>query len=188
MLRGHPNASTREVMRGKYSTGWQKTEVLFRFSTVCGGGAGLGGAIFNEGRLFVANVTFSGNLAVGGFGGSGDVNPSTGGGGGGGAAGGAVFNNGLLCMGAGNTFAGNRVIPGEGGRGNPGQDGSAAGPDVYDGPGGSQNCTSFTPTPTATNTPTDTPTDTPTATPPGTPQATGTPTPAPLTFLPALTR
>ncbi len=142
----------------------------------------INGAIVNLGRLFVANVTFSGNSATGGGdGGSGAMPPYCDNAG---AVGGAIFNNGLLCATGNNTFSGNTLPPGNTGAGNGGQAGSTAGPEVYDGPSGSQNCTAYTPIPTATNTPT--PTNTPMATPSGIPLATAPPTPAPLYFLPAI--
>jgi len=62
-----------------------------------GGGAGLGGAIFNRGSLIINNVTLTGNLAQGGNGGNDWANGqslSPGGGGGGGMGGNGADSNG----------------------------------------------------------------------------------------------
>ena len=60
------------------------------------GGAGRGGAVFNDtsGSLFITNCTFNGNVALGGNGGSGG--PS--GGNGGNGDGGAIYNLGALTI------------------------------------------------------------------------------------------
>ena len=69
---------------------------------LAGGGAGLGGAIFNQGELVLDGVTLQSNAAVGGNGGSGSTH-SPGGGGGLGGNGGAGSNGG----GGGGGFGGN---------------------------------------------------------------------------------
>jgi hypothetical protein len=82
-----------------------------------GGGAGLGGAIFNQGNLTMAGVTLAGNKAQGGNGGS---NTSPGGGGGGMGEDG----NGPIGGGFGGPFIG---TGGHGGAGNLGGGGGGGG-------------------------------------------------------------
>lgn len=82
-------------------------------SSMSGGGAGMGGAIFNQGALTLQRVTVSGNIAVGGFANGGPVYDRTNGEGGGG-----VGHN-ALASGQGGGFGG--PAPGaHGGAGGPG--------------------------------------------------------------------
>jgi hypothetical protein len=74
----------------------------------------LGGAIFNDGTLNVAQSTLTGNLAVGGNGGGGGPNGSGAGGGGGG---GAVFNGGGGYGSAGGAGGGGGGVGGPGAAG-----------------------------------------------------------------------
>jgi hypothetical protein len=98
-----------------------------------GGGAGLGGALFvNAGTVDVSNVTFTGNRAVGGNGGSGTHGGGGGGmGGNGGTSGGGGF--GLTATGGGGPGAFNGGNPGGTGTGGPGGPNGGGGGNSPDG-------------------------------------------------------
>jgi hypothetical protein len=82
-------------------------------SDLSGGGAGMGGAIFNQGTVALQRVTLSGNIAQGGFANGGLVKTPTAGEGGGG------IGQSALASGQGGGFGG--PAPGEhGGAGGPG--------------------------------------------------------------------
>jgi hypothetical protein len=84
-------------------------------SALSGGGAGMGGAIFDQGTLTLQRVTLSGNVAVGGFANGGPTyDPTTG------AGGGGIGEN-APASGAGGGFGG----PAPGARGGAGGSGNA---------------------------------------------------------------
>ncbi len=95
-----------------------------------GGGAGLGGAVFNEGTFSTYGVTFTNNVAQGGFGGfggeGGDSGSTTGGGGGGMGVDGADGSEGGTGGGDGGSSPGGAAGFGGGGGGG-GSSGAAAG-------------------------------------------------------------
>ena len=118
-----------------------------------GGGAGIGGAIFNQGALLLSAATITNNSAVGGAGGSdgnrfggggglggnsgtGDINN---GGGGGGGFGGNGGNDGNAAGGGGGGFVGNGGAGGNGAGGGGGGTVSNGGDGDDGGSGGSQN-------------------------------------------------
>jgi hypothetical protein len=112
-----------------------------------GGGAGLGGGIFldTNGELTADDeVTFLGNIAEGGDGGT-SIDGTSGGGGGGSGFGGALFSRGSAWFAGGVTSTSNDAIAGSGGSGSPaGLDGEADAAFVY--PVGSQSAANPTTT------------------------------------------